>query len=177
MEYIKVPYILLKGKKFGGNLSQKEQDEIQHNVNIDDGVSVVYDGTFQELYKAYKNGEDPAKDATHGVIGGISDPEKMLDIHNAISTVAKKYGYKAPDQKLLPGISKENYRNLLTPNSYFISKYANGGETVLVITDKDLNINYVVLPIDIDYSLAVDADQYGNVLIPKEAYDKDLEIN
>jgi len=176
MEYIKVPYILLKGKKFGGNLSQKEQDEIQDSIIIDDGVSSVYDGTFQDLYKTYKNGEDPAESAIYSVTGTINNPEKILNIHNAISAVAKKYGYEAPNPKWLPGISNESYQKLITPNSYFTSKRAIGGETILVITDKDSNIQYVMLPMDENYDIGVDVDQHGNVLIPKEAYDKNLRL-
>ena len=58
MEYIKVPYVRLKGKKYGGDLSPEEEKSIvRFYVNgVDQLASEAYGGTFQELYKIYKNG-------------------------------------------------------------------------------------------------------------------------
>ena len=68
MEYIKVPYVRLRGKKYGGDLTPEEAESVTnfYSTNVGDGSSEAYGGTFQELYKAYKSGEDPAADSESG---------------------------------------------------------------------------------------------------------------
>jgi hypothetical protein len=176
MEYIKVPYVRLRGKKYGGDLSPEEEKSIvRFYVNGADQLSSeAYGGTFQELYKIYKNGEDPIKDAFNAITHPILNPEKIFQIHDAISTIAKKYGYDMPDQKKLISISLDTFKKLSTPNSYFISR--GGDEYILIITDNNSTLTYIVLPIDKELEIPVDVDKNGNILIPKDAYDEDLDV-
>jgi hypothetical protein len=175
MEYIKIPYIRLNGKKYGGNLSFSNQDALR-NVTVgfmDESSSQIYGGTFQELAKEYQSGEDPA-DTNMG--GTINNPEKILTLHKAILAVANKFGYDAPEEKDLGGgISSELYQILTQfPNSYFVTNFTDK-ENVLAIIDENFYIISVVLPIDVDFVFPMTADKNGNILIPQEAYDEDLE--
>ncbi len=181
MEYIKVPYVRLRGKKYGGDLSSSDQDTLQlATVNfINESASELYGGTFQELAKMYQSGEDPAEEAAYGSeIGGtIDNPEKILALHKAISTVANKFGYDVPNEKGLVGnVGLELYQIITqSPNSYFVTNFTDR-ENALTIVDKDLNITSIPLPVDIGIDYCVTADKNGNILIPKEAYDQDLEV-
>ena len=59
MEYLKVPYVCLSGKKYGGDLSRQEQVTINEFFNNYTGEDMYYANdayygvakTFQELYK------------------------------------------------------------------------------------------------------------------------------
>jgi hypothetical protein len=177
MEYIKVPYVRLKGKKYGGDLSPEEEESISNFYQnfVDDGASEMYGGTFQELYKTYKNGEDPAQDAPSITTNQITDPEKMLALHDAISTIAKKYGYDAPEEIPTGTLDSDIFKKITVPNSYFVAKQ-DAGETILITTDNDSVPTYIGLPVDFDFEIMVDVDKNGNILIPKDAYDEDLEI-
>lgn len=176
MEYIKAPYSRLRGKKYGGNLTPEEAESVTnfYSDNVGDGASEIYSGTFQELYKAYKNGEDPAEDS-QAFTGGIDNPEKLINVHNAITAIAKKYGYNPPSESDLGAINLGAFQKMSVPNSYFVASQ-DYGEHVLVITDKDSNLTYLGLPIDNDWEHPVSVDKNGNILIPKEAYDEDLEV-
>jgi len=178
MKYIKVPYSRLRGKTYGGDLTPEEAESISgfYADTVGDGASEAYGGTFQELYKAYKNGEDPLENASNVSSGAINNPEKMLNIHNAIVVIANKYGYASPDESELTGtFSSDIFQKISVPNSYFIAT-PDYGEHVLIITDKDSNAIYLGLPVDNDWEYSVSADKNGNILIPKEAYDEDLEV-
>ena len=176
MEYIKVPYSRLRGKTYGGDLTPEEAESVTNfsSTNVGDGASEAYGGTFQELYKAYKSGEDPAADSAV-FTGGINNPEKLIDVHKAITAIAKKYGYDSPDESDLGAIKLDAFQKMSVPNSYFVASQ-DYGEHVLVITDKDSNLTYLGLPLDSDWDYSVSADKNGNILIPKEAYDEDLEV-
>ena len=176
MEYIKVPYVRLRGKKYGGDLTPEEAESVTnfYSTNVGDGSSEAYGGTFQELYKAYKSGEDPAADSA-AFTGGIDNPEKLIDVHKAITAIAKKYGYDSPDESDLGAIKLDAFQKMSVPNSYFVASQ-DYGEHVLVITDKDSNLTYLGLPLDIDWDYSVSVDKNGNILIPKDAYDEDLEV-
>ena len=180
MKYIKVPYVRLKGKKYGGDLSPSDQDTLQlATVNfINENASEVYGGTFQELAKIYQSGEDPVEGASYAGLGGtIDNPEKVLALHKAISAVANKFGYDVPNEEELVGnVGLELYQIIAqSPNSYFVTNFTDR-ENALLIVDKDLNIISIPLPVDIGIVYCVTADKNGNILIPKEAYDQDLEV-
>ena len=176
MEYIKVPYSRLRGKTYGGDLPPEEAESVTNffSRNVGEGASEAYGGTFQELYKAYKSGEDPAADAT-AFTGDIDHPEKLINVHKAITAIAKKYGYDSPDESDLGAIKLDVFQKMSVPNSYFVASQ-DYGEHVLVITDKDSNLTYLGLPLDNDWEYSVSADKNGNILIPKEAYDEDLGV-
>lgn len=177
MEYIKVPYVRLRGKKYGGDLSSSDQDTLQLLTIgvIDESTSEIYGGTFQELAKIYQSGEDPAKDVYIKIEKIIDNPEKILALHKAISAVANKFGYDVPNEKELIGnIDLELYQTMIqSPNSYFVTTFTNKDNVLIII---DNNITGILLPIDVDYSLPVTADKSGNILIPKKAYDEDLKV-
>lgn len=177
MEYIKVPYSRLKGKTYGGDLTTEEAKSVTdfYFTNVGEGSSEAYGGTFQELYKAYKSGEDPAAWYSTIFSGGINNPEKLIDVHKAITAIANKYGYDSPDESDLEAIKLGAFQKMSVPNSYFIASQ-DYREHVLVITDKDSNLIYLGLPLDSDWDYPVSADKNGNILIPKEAYDEDLEV-
>jgi hypothetical protein len=177
MEYIKVPYILLRGKKYGGDLSPEEAESVTnfYSAAVGDGASEIYSGTFQELYKKYKNGEDPIESASNFFAGDLSNPERIFALHDAISAIAKKYGYDAPDSKNLAAVTPGTFQKISVPNSYFVVRQ-DYGENILIVTDKDSTPTYMALPIDRDWEAQVDVDKNGNILIPKEAYDSDLEV-
>jgi hypothetical protein len=182
MEYLKVPYVRLSGKKYGGDLSRQEQDFIYNyftSVSDDNDSSIYNINTFQELYKMYKNGEDPANRLSFSFKGEIPNPEKKLAVHDAITAIANKYGYESPDGENLPIVNLNTFQKISAPNSYFIIK-ANLGygeiETLLIITDKNSIPSYLLLPTNSEITIGVSADKNGNVLIPKEAYDEDLEV-
>ena len=182
MEYLKTPYSILKGKTFVDNLSSSEKDRIAQVV-VDMmvyGASLIYGETFQELFKAYQNGEDPAKNA-NDAIGIISNPEKIFAIHKAITQIASKYEYEVPNEEnLVGGYSGEIYEKLLTPNSYIVVEPSPSmeRETILIITNKDSDVRYVILPRSSDFTpnkdFYITVDKKGNVLIPKEGYDKNV---
>lgn len=177
MEYIKVPYVRLKGKKYGGDLTREEDESINNFYanSVGDGVSEAYGGTFQELYKTYKNGEDPL-DMYSVPAGNVISPGKIIVIHNAITVIAKKYGYNPPNESELVGtVTSKAFKKLSVPNSYFVTSQ-DDIEHVLVITDKDSKIIYLGLPVDEDFEYFVSVDKNGNILIPKEAYDEDLDL-
>jgi hypothetical protein len=186
MEYLKVPYVRLSGKKYGGDLSRQEQVIINEFFIDNTGEEISYQqeayyeiaNTFQELYKIYKKGEDPAKGIATMWKNEIPNPEKPSSIHNAISAVADKYGYKSPDKSELLTMDIDVFQKLSIPNSYFISKMTPGQPmgNMLIIIDNDLTLSYLILPIDKELEIGVSADKNGNVLIPKEAYDEDLEV-
>jgi hypothetical protein len=177
MEYIKVPYVRLKGKKYGGDLSSEEEEAISnlYQNSVGDGASEMYGGTFQELYKTYKNGEDPIEDAPSITTDQVVNPEKMLALHDAISTIAKKYSYKAPNSLPTAILNLDTFKKISVPNSYFVARQ-DSGETILIVTDNNSVPTYIGLPIDYDFEISVDVDKNGNILIPKEAYDEDLEL-
>jgi hypothetical protein len=177
MEYIKVPYVRLRGKKYGGDLTPEEAESITnfHTDTVGDGSSENYSGTFQELYKEYNSGKDPIESAPYIFSGTLNNPEKIFALHDAISAIAKKYGYNAPNPKNLSAITPGVFQKISVPNSYFIARQ-DYGENVLIITDNDSIPTYMALPLDIDWELQVDVDKSGNILIPKEAYDEDLEV-
>jgi hypothetical protein len=177
MEYIKVPYVRLKGKKYGGDLSSEEEEAISnlYQNSVEDGASEMYGGTFQELYKTYKNGEDPIEDAPSITTDQVVNPEKMLALHDAISTIAKKYGYKTPDSLPTAILNLDTFKKISVPNSYFVARQ-DSGETILIVTDNNSVPTYIGLPIDTDFEISVDVDKNGNILIPKEAYDEDLDL-
>jgi hypothetical protein len=177
MEYIKVPYVRLKGKKYGGDLSPKEEESVSnlYQNSVEDGASEMYGGTFQEIYKTYKNGEDPVEAASYVATDQVSNPEKMLALHDAISTIAKKYGYDAPGGEPTSILNLDTFKKITVPNSYFVARQ-DYGETILIVTDNDSVPTYIGLPIDNDFEISVDVDKNGNILIPKEAYDEDLEV-
>lgn len=176
MEYIKIPYIRLNGKKYGSDLSFSNQDALHKATveSIDEGRSGIYDETFQELAKEYRSGKDPANT---NMGGAINNPEKILTLHKVISAVANKFGYDTPKEKyLVGGISSELYQILTQfPNSYFVTNFTDGRENVLATVDENFNIISIVLPIDMDFLFPITADKNGNILIPQEAYDEDLE--
>lgn len=176
MEYIKVPYSRLRGKTYGGDLTPEEAESVTnfYSTKVGDGTSEVYGGTFQELYKTYKSGEDPVADS-EAFTGDISNPEKLIDVHKAITAIAKKYGYDSPNESDLGAIKLDAFQKMSVPNSYFVASQ-DYGENVLIITDKDSNAIYLGLPIDNDWDYSVSVDKNGNILIPKEAYDEDLEV-
>ena len=177
MEYIKVPYVRLKGKKYGGDLTPEEDKSISNfYVNsVGDGASEAYGGTFQELYKTYKNGEDPL-DMYSVPAGYVTSPENLVAIHNAITTIAKKYGYNPPNESELAGVvTSEAFQKISVPNSYFVTSQ-DDAEHILVITDNDSKIIYLGLPADENFEYFVSVDKNGNMLIPKEAYDEDLDL-
>ena len=182
MEYIKVPYVQLNGKKYGGDLSNSNQNDIQQIVAsfVGDGASHVYDTTgnltFQKLTKQYQSGKDPIKDTSANVSGIIQNPEKKIAIHKAISAVANKFGYDVPNEKDLENISLELYQLFTqSPNSYFVTTFTDR-ENILIITNENSSVIGILLPSDIDYMKFVTADKNSNLLIPKEAYDQDLEV-
>ena len=177
MEYIKVPYVRLKGKKYGGDLTPEENESINNFYfnSFGDGTSEAYGGTFQELYKTYKNGEDPL-DMYSIPAGKITNPEKIVAIHNAITAIAKKYGYNPPNESELAGVvTSEAFQKISVPNSYFVTSQ-DDAEHILVITDNDSKIIYLGLPADENFEYFVSVDKNGNMLIPKEAYDEDLDL-
>jgi len=177
MKYIKVPYVRLKGKKYGGDFTSEENESVSnfYASSIGEGVSQAYDGTFQELYKTYKNGEDPL-DMYSIPAGNVTNPENIVAIHNAITTIAKKYGYNSPDKSELAGaVTSEVFQKISVPNSYFVSSQDHA-EQILIITDNDSKIIYLGLPADEDFEYFVSVDKNGNILIPKEAYDEDLDL-
>jgi hypothetical protein len=177
MEYIKVPYVRLKGKKYGGDLSPEEKESVSnlYQNSVEDGASEMYGGTFQEIYKTYKNGEDPVEAASYVTTDQVANPEKMLALHDAISTIAKKYGYDAPRGEPTSILNLDTFKKITVPNSYFVARQ-DYGETILIVTDNDSVPTYIGLPIDNDFEISVDVDKNGNILIPKEAYDEDLEV-
>jgi len=186
MEYLKVPYVRLSGKKYGGNLSRQEQVTINEFFNNYTGEDMYYVNsayyevakTFQELYKIYKNGKDPANEINTSFSNKIPNPEKLTNIHNAISSVANKYGYKSPDKSKLMAMDMDVFQKISISNSYFISRTTPGQPmgNILVIVDNDLVLSYLVLPVDRELEIKVDADQNGNILIPKKAYYENLEV-
>lgn len=177
MEYIKVPYSRLKGKKYGGELTPKESELISqyvYSTNLQE-PSNIYGGSFQGLYKTYKSGEDPAISAPSVFTGGIINPNNMISVHNAISSIAKKYGYDSPSESDLTGIVNiDLFQKISTPNTYFIAK-SQYEENFLIVTDEDSNPTYLGLPTDIEYTSFFSVDENGNILIPKEDYEEDLE--
>jgi hypothetical protein len=179
MEYIKVPYIRLKGKKYGGSLPLSYQNQLQqYAYSNEDMGSEMYTGRFQNLAKTYKSGEDPVEDAALvGVLKTIQNPDKIQTLHRAIMAIADKYGYDAPSEKSLIGhINLKLYQILIkSPNSYFVTNFTDKSN-VLIIIDEDLNIVCVVLPEDVEGNYFITADENGNILIPKEAYDQNLEV-
>jgi hypothetical protein len=177
MEYIKIPYIILNGKKYGGDLSFSNQDAL-YNVTagfIDESRSEIYGGTFQELAKKYQSGEDPADTSMGGI---INNPEKILTLHKAISVVANKFGYDAPKEEYLVGGASSELYQILTqfPNSYFVTNFTDGRENVLATIDENFYVTSILLPVDIGFTFPVTADKNSNILIPEEAYDQDLEV-
>jgi hypothetical protein len=184
MEYLKVPYVRLSGKKYGGDLSRQEQDFIYDYFDImsDDNDSAIYNiNTFQELYKMYKNGEDPANRLSFSFKGEIPNPEKKLAVHDAITAIANKYDYEPPDGENLPIVNLNTFQKISVPNSYFIARstlrqQSGEDETLLIITDKNSIPSFLILPTNSEITIGVSADKNGNVLIPKEAYDEDLEV-
>jgi hypothetical protein len=180
MEYIKVPYVRLRGKKYGGDLSYSDQETLQYTtINFQDvSASEIYGGTFQELAKTYQSGKDPVEEI-YGMGGVITNPEKLLAIHKAILAVANKFGYEngmRKEEELIGGINLKLYQILTqSPNSYFVTTFTDK-ENALTTIDKDLNITSIYLPVDVDVSYFVTADKSGNILIPKEAYDQNLEV-
>jgi hypothetical protein len=160
------------------DLSTSEENESVSNFyasSIGEGVSQAYDGTFQELYKTYENGEDPL-DMYPVPAGKVTNPENIVAIHNAITTIAKKYGYNSPDKSELAGaVTSEVFQKISVPNSYFVTSQ-DDVEHILVITDNDSKIIYLGLPADEDFEYFVSVDKNGNILIPKEAYDEDLDV-
>jgi hypothetical protein len=177
MEYIKVPYVRLKGKKYGGDLSPEEEESVSnlYQNSVEDGASEMYGGTFQEIYKTYKNGEDPVEAASSVTTDQVVNPEKMLALHDAISTIAKKYGYDAPEGEPTGIINLDTFKKIIVPNSYFVARQ-DYGETILIVTDNDSVPTYIGLPVDNDFEMMVDVDKNGNILIPKDAYDEDLDV-
>jgi hypothetical protein len=186
MEYLKVPYVRLSGKKYGGDLSRQEQVTINEFFNNYTGEDMYYANdayygvaeTFQELYKIYKNGGDPANEINTSFSNEIPNPEKLTNIHNAISSVANQYGYKSPDKSKLIAMDMDVFQKISIPNSYFISRTTPGQPmgNMLVIVDNNLILSYLILPLDRELEIKVDADENRNVLIPKKAYDENLEI-
>jgi hypothetical protein len=177
MKYIKVPYVRLKGKKYGGDFTSEENESVSnfYASSIGEGVSQAYGGTFQELYKTYKNGEDPL-DMYSIPAGKITNPEKIVAIHNAITAIAKKYGYNPPNESELAGaVTSEVFQKISVPNSYFVTSQ-DDVEHILVITDNDSKIIYLGLPADEDFKYFVSVDKNRNMLIPKEAYDENLDL-
>jgi hypothetical protein len=179
MIYIKVPYIRLRGKKYGGRLSPTQESQLQQFAYTSgDAGSEMYTGNFQDLAKAYKSGEDPVENAALvAVLKTIKNPEKMYALHKAIMVIADKYGYDAPEESNLAGnISLELYQILTkSPNSYFVTEFANKTNVLITIDDK-FNITCIVLPEDVKGEYFVTADENGNISIPKEAYDQNLEV-
>lgn len=184
MEYLKVPYVRLSGKTYGGDLSRQEQDFIYNYFTSmsEESASNIYNiNTFQELYKIYKNGEDPANEINTSFKGEISNPEKKLAVHDAITAIANKYGYEPPDRENLPIVNLDTFQKISAPNSYFIAKPSSGQqfggvETLLIITDKNSIPSFLILPTNPEVTIGVNIDKNGNILIPKEAYDEDLEV-
>jgi hypothetical protein len=177
MKYLKTPYVRLNGKKYGGDLTPEENSSIEDfYLNFaDESTSDVYGGTFQGLYKDYKNGEDPA-DEWNIPINGINNPEKAIAIHDAITSIAKKYNYNSPDKSLLiGGVNVNLFQKLSIPNSYFLINPGNS-ENILIITNENSILTYFPLPVDAEWEYFVSVDKNGNVLIPKDAYDEDLDV-
>ena len=108
--------------------------------------------------------------------GKITNPEKIVAIHNAITAIAKKYGYNPPNESELAGaVTSEAFQKISVPNSYFVTSQ-DDAEHILVITDNDSKIIYLGLPADENFEYFVSVDKNGNILIPKEAYDEDLDL-
>ena len=184
MEYIKTPYSILKGKTFTNRLSSSEKDQINRTISnyVPDGLSVMYGQTFQELFKEYQSGENPAESA-YSAMGKLGNPENLLAIHNAINTIADEYGYEPLKiENLVGAFDTKIYKKLLASNTYTVIEPSpsSGLEASLLITDKDYNITYILLPqstlsfskSDVHYFITCDGN--GNVLIPKKAYESNL---
>ena len=204
MEYLKVPYVRLNGKTYGGDLSRQEQVTINkyfdETADLDNNrfTQANSEGnrrqnsmyfikgtitTFRDLYNIYKSGKDPAEITSEKKTefyipreDKISNPEKKLAIHDAITAIANKYGYQAPDKSDLIGVvDMDVFQKILIPNSYFISRPDGGlAGNLLIITDKDSIPTYLMLPTDNELWKSVDVDKSGNVLIPKDAYDYEV---
>lgn len=186
MEYLKTPYSVLEGKDFIDDLTSYEKTQlaaIAYN-SLSENISTLYGGDFQKLFKIYQRGEDPAQERT-SVSGIISNPENINSIHNAIVSIATKYGYTPPDQEyLVGGLDSDIYQKLSSyTNSYAVVEPnpRQDQEGVLFIVDEKSNIKYILLPRSLyvgsnENSYFVTVDKMGNVLVPKEAFDRKEEV-
>ena len=68
-----------------------------------------------------------------------------------------------------------NIKDMTIKTSRFITSQ-DDAEHILVITDNDSKIIYLGLPADENFEYFVSVDKNGNILIPKEAYDEDLDL-
>jgi len=177
MKYIKVPYIKLKGKKYMGKIdSEKIKSFEQSLFNKTEGISDDYNGqTTQSLYKMYKAGDVPVEDSA---IGShiMSSPGNLSKVHKILSTIAKKENLPFEQhEEHLSGVNPELYEELSTsPNSYWNDNDVSSSSLLMV--DKDGNITFEWLPFTMNEN-SFKSDGEGNILIPKEDYEEDIEIS
>jgi len=177
MDYVKVPYIKLKGKKYMGVIDEKAisgfEDSMMYRT---EGISTDYHNqTTQSLYKMYKAGDVPVEDSAIGVVN-ITSPENLHKIHNILQTIAEKEDlHFEQHEEHLGGIGLEFYNYLAdNPNSYWNSNSDHVAS--LIINNGDGSITFEYLPYTMNETVFY-TDGKGNILIPKEDYESNEDIN